>query len=179
LQHAAAGPWIDTDVYVVRPLTSIDGYMMAWQDRQLIGSAVLRLPLGELTRDLCNWASQTHPVPFWFNPLHRGWLHLRQKVGVPLAAADFSWGVYGPHLLTNSIKRHNLTRYARSALTYYPVPGRQAASLYEDGPNLFDSLPKETQAIHLWHHANSSSASKIAHGSFIDDAMRQVGIRLF
>jgi hypothetical protein len=178
LQHAAAGPWIDTDVYVVRPLTSIDGYMMAWQDTQLIGSAVLGLPSGDLTRDLCNWASQTHPVPFWFNPVHRGWLQARRMIGVPLAAGDFRWGVYGPHLLTNSIKRHHLTRFARPASTYYPVPWRQAASLYEDGPDLFDTLHRQTQAIHLWHHASVSSASDIARGSFIDKAMRQVGIRL-
>ena len=176
LQEMAAGPWIDTDVFVMRPLTSMDGYMMAWQDEQLIGSAVLALPAGELTRDLCSWSSQTHPVPFWFPPLHRGWLNLRRRVGLPLAAADFRWGVYGPHLLTNTLKRHHLTGYARPAATFYPVPWREAARLYAAGNDLFDNLPEETEAVHLWHHANLSGASEIARGSFIDNAMRQVGI---
>ena len=178
LQDALAGPWIDTDVFVVRPLTSVDGYMMAWQDRQLIGSAVLALPAGDLTRNLCRWASQAHPVPFWFSPLHRGWLHLRRDLGMPLAAGDFRWGVYGPHLLTNTLKRHQLTGHAKPARTYYSVPWREAASLYKGGTDLFDNLPEETEAVHLWHHAKSSTASEIARGSFIDNAMRQVGVRL-
>jgi hypothetical protein len=178
LQDMAAGPWIDTDVFVVRPLTSVDGYMLAWQERQLIGSAVLALPAGDLTRDLCKWSSQTHPVPFWFNPIHRSWLQARRMIGFPLAAGDFRWGVYGPHLLTNTVKRHQLTRFARPASTFYPVPWREAVGLYENRTDLLDNLPAETEAVHLWHHANVSGLSRIARGSFIDKAMRQVGIQI-
>lgn len=178
LQDAGAGPWIDTDVFVVRQLTSVDGYMLGWQDQQLIGSAVLGLPAGELTRNLCHWASQLHPVPFWFNPVQRGWLHFRRLSGVPVAAGDFRWGVYGPHLLTNAMKRAGLAGHARPAGTYYPVPWREAARLYDGSSDLFDELPEETEAVHLWHHVKSAASSEIAPGSFVDKAMSQVGIRL-
>lgn len=175
------GAWIDTDVFVVRPLTSQDGYMMAWQDDELVGSAVLHLPGGKLTDFLCNFTKQSHPIPFWYSPLRRKWLSLRKAAGVPLAAGDHRWGIYGPHLLTNAVRKHKLETKVRPASTYYPVGWRDAGSLYCGGSNIFQTLPVSTEAVHLWHHMATTGASEvntIQTGSFLDQAFRMVDMKL-
>jgi hypothetical protein len=171
------GPWIDTDVFVLKPLTSRDGYMMAWQDDELIGSAVLQLPRGKLTDFLCDFTSQLHPIPFWYPPLHRRWLQVRSAAGFPVAAGDYRWGIYGPHLLTNSVRRHNLEANAQSPSVYYPVGWRDAATLYAREGGVFDTLPGTTEAVHIWHHMGTDAANctnAIESGSFLDKAFRMV-----
>ena len=173
------GPWIDTDVFVLKPLTSRDGYMMAWQDDELIGSAVLRLPRGKLTDFLCDFTSQSHPIPFWYPALHRRWLQLRKAAGFPVAAGDYRWGIYGPHLLTNSVCRYNLEASAQPPSVYYPVSWRDADSLYESGGDIAGALPDSTEAVHLWHHMGKTAAggaAAIQPGSFLDQAFRMVGM---
>lgn len=174
------GAWIDTDVFVVRPLTSRDGYMMAWQDEELIGSAVLLLPGGELTDFLCNFTRQTHPIPFWYSPPLRKWLKFRKAMGVPLAAGDHRWGIYGPHLLTNAVHKHNLENNVQPPSTYYPVGWRDAKKLYAGQSNILETLPDSTKAIHLWHHMSASGeneAHTIQAGSFVDQAFRMVDMK--
>lgn len=174
------GPWIDTDVFILKPLTSHDGYMMAWQDEELIGSAVLRLPPGELTDFLCDFTTQSHPIPFWYPPLHRSWLQLRKAAGAPLAAGEYRWGIYGPHLLTNSVRRHHLESRAQSPSVYYPVSWRDAGKLYNGVDNAMDALPASTQAVHLWHHMGTPAANGthvIQSGSFLDQAFRMVDMK--
>jgi hypothetical protein len=174
------GPWIDTDVFVLKPLTSLDGYMMAWQDSELIGSAVLRLPRGKLTEFLCDFTSQSHPIPFWYSPVHRYWLQARSAAGFPLAAGDYRWGIYGPHLLTNSVRLHNLESSVEPPNSYYPVSWRDADSLYLRERNVLSSLPEATEAVHLWHHMGASAANSphtIQPGSFLDEAFRMVDMK--
>jgi len=174
------GPWIDTDVFVVRPLTSQDGYMMAWQDDELIGSAVLHLPRGKLTDFLCDFTRQSHPIPFWYSPLRQQWLKFRKAVGVPLAASDYRWGIYGPHLLTNAVRKHKLETHVQSPSTYYPVEWRDAGKLYAGETNIFDTLPASTEAVHMWHHlaaTGANEASTIHAGSFLDQVFRMVDMK--
>ncbi len=174
------GPWIDTDVFVVKPLTSRDGYMMARQDDQLIGSAVLQLPRGELTDFLCDFTTQSHPIPFWYPPLHRRWLHMRRAAGFPKAAGDYRWGIYGPHLLTNAVRRHNLEDCAQPANVYYPVSWQNAESLYVGESDIFDALPDATEAVHIWHHMGTTAVNGTAgiqSGSFLDRAFRMVDMK--
>lgn len=174
------GPWIDTDVFVVKPLTSRNGCMMAWQDGELIGSAVLQLPRGKLTDFLCDFTSQSHPIPFWYSPVHRYWLQARSAAGFPLAAGDYRWGIYGPHLLTNSVRLHNLESSVEPSSVYYPVSWRDADSLYLRQGNVLGTLPETTEAVHLWHHMETSAAScpnAIQAGSFLDHAFRMVDMK--
>jgi hypothetical protein len=174
------GPWIDTDVFVLKPLTSRDGYMMAWQDDELIGSAVLRLPRSKLTEFLCGFTSQTHPIPFWYPALHRRWLQVRGAAGFPLAAGDYRWGIYGPHLLTNAVRRHNLESSAQPPSVYYPVGWRDADSLYTGEGDIFGTLPDTTEAVHIWHHMVKKTAdcsNAIQSGTFLDKAFRMVDMK--
>lgn len=174
------GPWIDTDVFILKPLTSRNGYMMAWQDDELIGSAVLQLPRGKLTDSLCDFTSQSHPIPFWYPPVHKCWLRARQAAGFPLAAGDYRWGIYGPHLLTNSVRLHNLEGSAEAPGRYYPVSWRDAGSLYCQEGNILDNLPETTEAVHLWHHMGTNApdnSTAIQAGSFLDQAFRMVGLK--
>ncbi|MEM9470350.1 MAG: hypothetical protein AAGA00_00230 [Pseudomonadota bacterium] len=174
------GPWIDTDVFVLKPLTSRNGYMMAWQDDELIGSAVLQLPRGKLTDSLCDFTAQSHPIPFWYPRMHRCWLRARQAVGFPLAAGDYRWGIYGPHLLTNSVRLHKLEGSAEAPGRYYPVTWRDAGSLYRAEGNVLDTLPETTEAVHLWHHMGTNapdSSTAIEAGSFLDQAFRMVDMK--
>ncbi|MEO1158977.1 MAG: hypothetical protein AAFW74_00800 [Pseudomonadota bacterium] len=174
------GPWIDTDVFVLKPLTSRGGYMMAWQDDELIGSAILQLPRGKLTDFLCDFTSQSHPIPFWYPPLHRCWLHMRSATGFPQAAGDYRWGIYGPHLLTNSVRKHNLESRAQVPSVYYPVNWRDADNLFASKCDVFATLPETTQAVHIWHHMGTHPAdcsNAIQSGSFLDKAFRMVGMK--
>ncbi len=174
------GPWIDTDVFVLKPLTSRDGYMMAWQDRELIGSAVLLLPRGELTDFLCDFSSQPHPIPFWYPTAHRCWLRARKAAGMPLAAGDYRWGLYGPHLLTNSVRLHDLEARAAPASVYYPVSWRDADCLYSGEADVLGKLPDTTEAVHLWHHMGTGATDHphmIETGSFLDHAFRMVDMK--
>ncbi len=174
------GPWIDTDVFVLKPLTSRDGYMMAWQDDELIGSAVLQLPRGKLTSFLCDFTAQSHPIPFWYPALHRRWLQVRSVAGFPVAAGDYRWGIYGPHLLTNSVRRHNVERHVQPPSVYYPVGWRDADSLYSRAGDIFGTLPDTTEAVHIWHHMGTNPAdcsNAIQSGSFLDKAFRMVDMK--
>lgn len=174
------GPWIDTDVFVVKPLTSQDGYMMAWQDDELVGSAILHLPSGNLTDFLCDFTKKSHPVPFWYPPLQRLWLNFRKAAGVPLAAGDYPWGVHGPHLLTNAVRKLKLETNVQPPSTYYPVGWRDTGKLYSGESNIFDTLPASTEAVHLWHHMAATAANganTIQAGSFLDQAFRSVDMK--
>jgi len=174
------GPWIDTDVFVVKPLTSQDGYMMAWQDDELVGSAVLLLPGGNLTDFLCDFAKQSHPIPFWYSPLHRQWLNLRKAAGMPLATGGHRWGIYGPHLLTNAVRKHKLETFVQPPGTYYPIGWRDAGKLYSGESNIFDTLPASTEAVHVWHHMAATAAdgaNTIQADSFLDQAFRMVDMK--
>ena len=150
LQSRGLGAWIDTDVYLLKPLPSTP-YLFGFQDDRWINGAVLRLPtdcpmLPELfalfdDRTVPTWLDPRAAVPAWWRRLTTG------KAGL----ARMPWGTAGPHALTALARKHRLSELALPPRALYPVAYDDAAWIRDPAIDLERVIGPDTLAIHLWN----------------------------
>ena len=151
LQRRSLGTWIDTDVYLLRPLDGDCPNLFGEQSPGLLNNAVLRLDAGSpLLPELLR--------PFIERSVPK-WLPVRAKVSAKLRAlvqgeVDFGqlpWGSTGPHALTVLARTHGLLLEAFPPGVFYPVRWQAAEWIVDPKLGLEDVTSDCTVAIHLWN----------------------------
>jgi hypothetical protein len=162
------GTWIDTDMYLLRPLDGHAETLLGEQQPGVINNAVLRLPSNSpVLRALVDLFERrkTPPGLPW-----RHYLASRLRVAL-FGAADLSrlpWGATGPIALTALAKRFGIAGKAVPSDVFYPVSWDRADWLIDPRAKLDEVANSRTVGIHLWNECIKGFKNKPApRGSFL------------
>jgi hypothetical protein len=152
LQRRNLGTWVDTDVYLLRPLDGERPYLFGLEEPNLINNAVLRIPpdcplLAELLK---LFEARTLP----------GWLPWRANMAARAGAlmsggkVDFArlpFGTTGPDALTAIAERLGLASEALPSEVFNPVAWWDAGWIRDPTITLDAVTTGRTVALHLWN----------------------------
>lgn len=174
LQSRGLGTWIDTDVYLLRPLDEESPYLFGEQAPGVVNNAVLRLP-----QDSPLLPELLHPFRERVTP---AWLPLRIRMSAKLRElargnadlARLPWGSTGPQALTALARRYSLMSEALAPDVFYPVPWQRADWLLDPRIGLQQVVSERTVAVHLWNECIRAFKDKPApEGSFLHRIQRE------
>jgi hypothetical protein len=144
------GTWIDTDMYLLRPLDEQREHLFGEERLGVINNAVLRLPANSPVLDelLAPFQGAT---PDWLAPRHRLISHLRKWLGGSVDVGAMPWGTTGPAALTAAAVKFGLSSLALPPTAFYPVPWEDAGWISDPTLALEQMVTGDTVGIHLWN----------------------------
>jgi hypothetical protein len=164
--------WTDLDVIALRPFDLALDRIYAWENRNRVNCAVLRLPrdsptlaalseLGPETRGVAPHIQGFRRAKYWVRTLGRG---------VPVDR--WPWSSTGPLALTTYLRRFGEIDSALPAATFYPISSSKSARFLLPGGVTEATFPPETQGVHLsgsvcWRLARERHGGRIPEGSFL------------
>lgn len=152
LLEAGMGLYADCDMFCLKKIEERQ-YIFGWEFINSINNAILKYPAGsELSRMLLEATSRVDFIPPWLRRRERLLLKVRRSVGIPRRVDEMPWGVWGPKLLTYTIKKLSLEAHASPIDEFYPVPGMHFPLLFDPQLSLEDIITPRTSAIHLWNN---------------------------
>lgn len=174
LQSRGLGTWIDTDVYLLRPLDEERAHLFGEQAPDVLNNAVLRLPkdspiLPELLQPF-----RERVTPAWLSMRVRLSAKLRELARGKADLGRLPWGSTGPQALTALACRYSLMSEALPADALYPVPWQKARWILDPQIALQDVVTERTVALHLWNECIRPFKDKPApEGSFLHRLQRE------
>jgi hypothetical protein len=179
LLHRRLGVWIDTDVYLLKPLTTTEADLFGWEnDGVAINGAVLNIaPNSRLLRGMMRYTFSTIAIPPWWTAEERRKARADAlSAGVP-TAATLPWGSFGPAALTYFIRKYGLESKALPSDVFYPIHWREASYFYGPAPFIRSKVTERTVAIHLWNaKIGRFKREKPPAGSFMAEICRDHGV---
>ncbi|MEM6847911.1 MAG: hypothetical protein AAF580_07525 [Pseudomonadota bacterium] len=181
LQKHQLGPWIDADVYLLRPIW-IDPAtpLFGLQKPGLINNAVLYLPCDhEILRGLSSLLAGDELVPWWYPAWKRRLHSLRRRLSRrPIPLSRQIWGITGPRALTFVAKELGYLDAAAPPDVFYPFGPKEAQISFEPASVVEARLTNNTIGVHLWNAqiADRKGRSPPA-GSFADKICKWEGIQ--
>ena len=174
LLQRGLGTWVDTDLYLLRPLDSEAAYLFGEEEPGVINNAVLRVPpdsplLGPLID-----VFEQGKVPPW---LHwRTYIRTRARM-VAAGRLDLSLlprGVAGPVGVTTVARKLGLASQALPSDVFHPVPWAKAEWILDPNTVLEDVITQRTVAVHLWNEMIKGFKDDPApSGSFLERLQRE------
>ena len=176
--------WADTDAYCVKPFRTETGHYFGWESETHINGGVLGLPQDSpALASLLEMTEDEYGIPFWYQGADRRQLEEARDAGAPVHVADMSWGVWGPHAVTNHLKRSGEDAHALPREVLYPVPYKRRRSMVREGlaEKAERFLTEDTTSIHLYgrrtrQFIGSKTGGLPAEGSLIEALLRRHGI---
>ena len=162
------GTWIDTDMYLLRPLEEQAEHLFAEERPGVINNAVLRLPanspiLHELLAPFQGF------LPTWVAPTYRLRWRLRKWVTGRADVGSLPWGSTGPAALTAAAAKFGLSSLASPPEAFYPVPWQRAAWIVDPTRELVQMVSDSTVGIHLWNECIKGFKNDLPpRGSFLE-----------
>lgn len=155
LLRAGMGIYADCDMYCLRPIDDED-YIFGWEDSRLINGACLKYPADSALADMLVAATGTEYYTQEEPDRRRDKYMMRAKRvfgrGPSVSSVrDLPWGVWGPHLLTRTIRDLGLKEKAKPIDRFYPLHYFCTMLLFEPGLRIEDLATPRTQAVHLCH----------------------------
>lgn len=151
LQRRGAGTWVDSDVYLLKPIGSAHPYLLAEQAPGIINGSVLRLPQDSpLLPPLLALFEETRVPP---------WLPWRAKAAARWRLATtrragldrMPWGSAGPLAITALARAFGLDRLAEPPERFHPVPWERAEWIRDPLQRLESVIGPGTVGVHLWN----------------------------
>jgi hypothetical protein len=168
LQRRGLGTWIDTDVYLLRPLDEERAYLFGEQAPGVLNNAVLRLAedsplLSELLRPF-----RERVTPAWLPLPVRITAKLRELTRGKADLGRLPWGSTGPQALTALARKYSLMSEAVPQDVLYPVAWQRAGWIIDPRIALQDVVSERTVAVHLWNECiRTITDNPAAEGSFL------------
>jgi len=161
------GVWIDTDIYLLRPIPD-DDYVIGWQCDSWLNGAVLRIPDTAPLVDELQAMFDERLIPPWLQRLPLAVAWCRRLATGRSDIASMPWGTFGPAALTALCRRLNLLGLASPPHIFYPAPYQQASWIFEPDRRKTDFIRPDTVAIHLWNERiKHRKTEKAPAGSFL------------
>ena len=151
LQRRGIGLWVDTDVYLLKPLDNLPEQVFGWGFVDEIYTGVLRLPPDSLLIPPLLDLFEEDKVPPWLPWRARLAAHWRLKRTGRSGLSHMPWGSAGPMAFTALARRHGLDRLALPSEIFYPTHWRDAAWILDPGIALKDVVQRGSLALHLWN----------------------------
>lgn len=150
LLKQGVGTWIDTDMYLLRPLDEQVEHLFGEERPGVINNAVLRLPPDSpALHDLLSPFRGT--LPAWLAPRHRLSSRLRKWWAGGVDVGAMPWGTTGPAALTAAAAKFGLSELALPPPAFYPVPWERADWVLDPTLDLQQMVADSTVGIHLWN----------------------------
>lgn len=169
LQKLKAGPWVDCDMYCVKPFRfDPNEYVFAWQKLNSVNTAVMSLPHDSpIVDDLLKLFDEPYSIPPWIGKKRRQ--KLKEIHGTREVHPSFlPWGSVGPKALTALIKKHNLTSEVRPIESFYPITYKDIDCLFDPDFDIQSGIAPETICIHLWNNKTKHMIGSVPiEGSFM------------
>lgn len=115
------GTWIDTDMYLLRPLDLGSAYLFGEESPGMINNAVLRLPPDSPMLPLLLEPFEKRRVPRSTPRRMKVGARVRSWLQGSADPATFAWGSTGPLAINQLARRLNLTGKALPPDVFYPV----------------------------------------------------------
>jgi hypothetical protein len=151
LQRRGLGTWVDSDVYLLKPLDLPGDYLLGREDDLgTVNSAVMRLPADSPLLPPLLALFEDRSVPPWL-PLRarmaaRWRLALNGRAGVE----TMPWGSTGPAAMTALLAKMPVAN-ALPKEVLYPVPWQEAEWICDPASSLIEKTTPGTIAVHLWN----------------------------
>ena len=167
LQRQGKGVWLDSDVYLFRPIPDCDLLLTEFEPR-LINGATLKIPADSpMLKDLLALFEQDI-IPWWVPLPARIAAMWRRATTGRADIARMPWGMAGPWALTAYARRHQLAHLAAPARVYSPVRWQDAGWIRDPGQRLESHVAEDTIALHLWNdRIKAFKDEPAAEGSFL------------
>jgi hypothetical protein len=168
LLRRGLGTWVDTDIYLLRPLDLECSYLFGFESKDRLNSAVFRAPSDSplLTGLLEPFEKRT--TPRFMSWRHYGPKRLRELITGKVDMTDIPWGTTSPAALTGLARELGLTHLAQPRERFYPAPWQQADWIVDPDTSLADVIGQGTVAVHLWNYCIASFKNDPApHGTFL------------
>jgi len=151
LLRRGLGTWVDSDLYLLRPLDNEADHLFGREASGRIGTAVLRLPPDSpLLPPLIGMFDEKKVMP-WVSGRARLAARWRLATTGRVGLERLPWGSCGPQAVTWLARRHGVDRYAAAPEVYYPVAWQEAAWILEPGRRIEEPGTEATVAVHLWN----------------------------
>jgi hypothetical protein len=143
--------WIDTDIYLLRPVDGTQPHLFGRQSPAILNGAVLRLPpASPLLDPLIRLFDETE-VPFWLSTAEREVATIRLRETGRTGLSLMPWGTAGPNALTALAGRAGLWSLALPESVFYPARFQSAGWILSPKIRLDDVVRPDTVAVHLWN----------------------------
>lgn len=167
------GTWIDTDMYLLRPLDEQAEYLFGEERPEIINNAVLRLPINSPALDELLGPFEGI-IPSWLAPKDRVGSQLRKWLRGGVEVGAMPWGTTGPAALTAAAAKFGLSSLALPPPVFYPVPWQRAAWVLDPAIELQQMVTDSTIGIHLWNECIKGFKNDPAPaGSFLERLHRE------
>lgn len=174
LQRRSLGTWVDTDVYLLRPLDGERPYLFGREEPNLINNAILRIPpdsplLAELLQ-----LFDRKDVPEWLP--WRAYLPARARALISgiVDLSKLPFGTTGPDALTAIAERLGLASEALPSDVFNPVSWWDADWICDPQISLESVTTERTIAVHLWNECIKELKGRPApNGSFLERLQRE------
>jgi len=173
LQRVGAGTWVDTDMYLLRPIDEARPYLFGEEASGVLNNAVLRLPAGSpMLRPLLSpFAGER---PYWLIPRRKVLSRVRESLLGPPSIASMPWGTTGPAALTAVARDQGFIDDAQPEDVFYPMPWTRADWIVDPETKLQSVTTERTVGVHLWNEMIKRFKSKPAQaGSFLAQLQRE------
>ncbi|MES2120706.1 MAG: hypothetical protein V4513_09045 [Pseudomonadota bacterium] len=150
LLRCGLGTWVDTDMYLLRPLNEGQEYLFGEERPGVINNAVLRLPANSPVIDQL-LAPFHGAVPSWLPARQRLVWKLRNWAAGGIDLGAMPWGTTGPAALTAAAQNYGLSALALPPAAFYPVPWQRAEWILDPSLELEQMVSPDTIGIHLWN----------------------------
>jgi hypothetical protein len=162
------GVWLDSDMYLLRPIELGDRHIYGFQDTDQIAAGIIALPSSSpVLTDLLSYFDAVAIPP---------WLPWRWKLRYAAQRAlrgrylieTMPWGNLGPRALHAMLVRHGLEHRARPRIEFYPWTWQEAGWIFDPAHRLADWIAPETRAVHLFNQViRDRKDQPAAPGSFM------------
>jgi hypothetical protein len=167
------GTWVDTDMYLIKPLDEESEHLFGEERPGVVNNAVLRLPTNSpaLRELLAPFAGTT---PAWLSPRLRLAAYIRSWFAGRADIGAMPWGTTGPAALTAVAKKFGLAAKALPSTAFYPVRWEQARWILDPALSLEQTVAGDTIGVHLWNECIRTFKDDPApHGSFLERLHRE------
>lgn len=174
LQRRALGTWVDTDVYLLKPLDIDRPYLFGEEEPGLINNAVLRLPPDSPLLAALLELFETRKVARWLPWRYYLSARIREIVSGRGDLSRLPFGSTGPFALTTAARHFGLMSEVLPSEVFNPVPWQKAAWIRD--PNIsFESVTTDrTVGVHLWNECIKQFKNDPApSGSFLNRLQRE------
>ncbi|HEY0148992.1 MAG TPA: hypothetical protein VGB70_08295 [Allosphingosinicella sp.] len=151
LQRRGLGTWVDTDIYLLKPLDGECPYLMGEEAPGVINTGVLRLPPDSPLLAPLLEIFKEKTVPRWLPLRARAAAWWRLRTRGRSGVADMPWGSAGPRALTALAQHFGLAHLAEPAEVLNPAPWQDAGWVRDPARRLEDMVTERTVAVHLWN----------------------------
>lgn len=168
LLERGCGTWVDTDIYLLKPLDGRGAYLFGEESDGILNNAVLRLPADSPIVRLLLEPFRAAGIPRGLTWRQRLPLQIDKLFRARTDLATLPWGSTGPLALTALAREFGLGSRALPSDAFYPVRWQDAAWVGNPAVKLQDMITERTVAIHLWNECIKDFKNLAAlEGSFL------------